>query len=133
MLLSLTFLFVVSLSSANDYYNNIDWSTAPSASPLYQEFHPSSKFDASYLDEDTFSNDELLDYSILATNLLEPDDIFTTNTLNPGNIKESLKHTNHIISVEVDRLVGTQVEDVVPAIGGLAPFVATTALILGVR
>ena len=85
-------LFVVSnllatVSCAYNYYSDIDWASAPQQQP-YQDFNPSSKYDTAYPDtlytNNVNQNQNIYDYGILASNLVESEDLFATDSLING-------------------------------------------------
>jgi hypothetical protein len=85
-------LFVVlnllaKVSCAYNYYGEIDWATAPQQQP-YQDFNPSSKYDTAYPDtvytNNVNQNQNIYDYAILASNLVESEDLFATDSLING-------------------------------------------------
>merc|ERR1719357_1117644 len=128
--------FLAQVLCSFDYlYSDKDW-VSPSQELPGQDFKPSSKYDSANFDT-TYLNSEypnsayphtiysnlvdptqsLYDYNILAENFLDTEDLFATNT----DIEE-----------EIDRQVTNPVGDVAPFISGLTPFIATSALIVGI-
>ena len=87
--------FLASVSGAYDYYSDIDWASAPKQLP-YQDFNPSSKYDTAYPYQDPLytnlvdPNQNIYDYAILATNLIDTGDLLATDTNING--KDSRKY-----------------------------------------
>ena len=148
--------FLIQVHCSFDYlYGDKEW-VSPSQQLPFQDFKPSSKYESSNSDtrytnaeypntaytETIYSNLvdptlSLYDYNILADNFLDTEDLLATNSDIEGAEQRRKYVTvltrSSLFSEEIDRQVTNPVGDVAPFISGLTPFLATSALIVGIR